>query len=344
MRGVVQRNRVIVGDARSALAQLPVDSVDCVITSPPYYLLRDYGVPGQIGLEASVESWVDELRLAMRGVARVLKPTGTVWLNVGDSYSRHPRYGAPAKSLLLGPERLALGLVEDGWTVRNRIAWDKPNPMPSSVNDRMNTTWEFVYFLTRQPKYYFDLNAIRVPHRSIRRTSAKAKPVALSTRGTKPTWAGPLAGSNIGLKRLKAAGLVGHRLGANPGDVWTIATAGYRGQHFATFPPALVSRPLLAGCPERVCRACGQPWRRAHQIHDRHTQGVLKPMCKCHAGWQPGLVLDPFFGAGTVGVVAEQHSRDWLGIELNPEFARMAEERIAAAQAARDEGGVRHAA
>jgi DNA modification methylase len=344
MSGIVRRNRVIVGDVRNALAHLPAHSVDCVITSPPYYLLRDYGVPRQIGLEASVEGWVDELRLAMRGVTRVLKPTGTVWLNLGDSYSRHPRYGAPAKSLLLGPERLALGLVEDGWTVRNRIAWGKPNPMPSSVNDRLNTTWEFVYLLTREPKYYFDLDAIRVPHRSIRRKSAKPKPVTLSTRGTKPRWAGPLAGSNIGLKRLKAAGLVGHPLGANPGDVWTIATAGYRGQHFATFPPALVSRPLLAACPERVCRDCGQPWQRAHQIHDRHIQGVLQPTCKCHAGWQPGLVLDPFFGAGTVGVVAEQHGRDWLGIELNPAFARLAEKRIADARKAGSEGDARQAA
>lgn len=344
MRGVVPRNGVIVGDVRSALAQLPADSVDCVITSPPYYLLRDYGVPGQIGLETSVEGWVDELRLAMRGVARVLKPAGTVWLNLGDSYSRHPRYGAPAKSLLLGPERLALGLVEDNWTVRNRIAWGKPNPIPSSVTDRLNTTWEFVYFLTRQPKYYFDLDAIRVPHRSIRRKSAKAKPAALSTPATKPTWAGPLAGSNIGLKRLKATGLVGHPLGANPGDVWTIATAGYRGQHFATFPPALVSRPLLVACPERVCRACGQPWQRPRRVRDRHIERVLEPTCTCHAGWQPGLVLDPFFGAGTVGVVAEQHRRDWLGIELNPAFARLAEQRIAAARAARDEGEVRNAA
>ncbi|MGH7866199.1 MAG: DNA-methyltransferase [Candidatus Dormibacteraceae bacterium] len=344
MRKTVHRNRVIVADVRNALARLPGASVDCVITSPPYYLLRDYGVPGQIGLEASVESWVDELRLAMKGVARVLKPTGTVWLNLGDSYSRHPGYGAPAKSLLLGPERLALGLVDDGWTVRNRIAWGKPNPMPSSVRDRLNTTWEFVYLLTRQSQYHFDLDAVRVPHRSGHRKSAKAKPVTLLTQGTRPTWAGPLAGSNVGLKRLKAAGLVGHPLGANPGDVWTIATAGYRGQHFATFPPALVSRPLLAACPERVCRACGQPWQRAHQVHDRQTQGVLKPTCKCHAGWQPGLVLDPFFGAGTVGVVAEEHGRDWLGIELNPEFARMAEERIAAARKARSEGDARQAA
>jgi site-specific DNA-methyltransferase (adenine-specific) len=341
---VIPRNSVIVGDIRSALAPLPSDSVDCVITSPPYYLLRDYGVSGQIGLEPSVEIWVDELRLAMRGIARVLKPTGTVWLNLGDSYSRHPRYGAPAKSLLLGPERLALGLVEDGWTVRNRIAWGKPNPMPSSVGDRLNTTWEFVYLLTRQHKYYFDLDAVRVPHRSGRRKSTRPKQAPPSASDTRPTWAGPLAGSNVGLKRLKAAGLVGHPLGANPGDVWTIATAGYRGQHFATFPPALVSRPLLAACPERVCRACGQPWQRAHQIQNRHARGFLKPMCRCHAGWQPGLVLDPFFGAGTVGVVAEQHGRDWLGIELNPEFAQLAEERIASTRKVRSERDARQAA
>lgn len=344
---LLPRNHVIVGDVRTVLARLPAASVDCVITSPPYYLLRDYGMPEQIGLEASVDGWVDELDLAMRGVARVLKPTGTTWLNLGDSYSRHPRHGAPAKSLLLGPERLALRLLADGWTIRNRIAWFKPNPMPSSVGDRLNTTWEVIYLLTRQRRYHLDLDAIRVPHRSARRTSAKARDSAASpTPTTRPEWAGPLAGSNSGLSRLKAVGLVGHPLGGNPGDVWTVPTAGFRGAHFASFPMRLIERPLLAGCPERVCQSCGCPWERSagRPRSMRAPRKDLRPTCGCRSGWKPGLVLDPFMGAGTVGVVAEKLGRHWLGVELNPKFAQLAEERIAAARLAREEGDARHAA
>jgi hypothetical protein len=320
---------------------LPSASVDCVITSPPYYLLRDYGVDGQIGLEDSVNGWVDELRVVMGGLARVLKPTGSVWLNLADSYSRHPRYGAPAKSLLLGPERLALGLMADGWIVRNRVAWSKPNPMPSSVKDRLNATWEVIYLLTREPRYQFDLDVIRVPHRSKRgrvsRTSSRTLPVPTGP----PVWAGPLAGSNSGLLKLKAAGLAGHPLGANPGDAWSIATAGFRGAHFATFPPALVTKPLLASCPERVCRSCGLAWKRHGSPSERRK---LRPVCSCKAGWRPGLALDPFFGAGTVGVVAKLHHRDWLGIELNPKFARLAEERIAKSPSGPAAGTEKHVA
>lgn len=335
----VVRNRVITGDASHVLASLPAASIDCVITSPPYFLLRDYGVGGQIGHEDSVELWVDALLLAMRGVARVLKPTGSAWLNVADSYSRHPRYGAPAKSLLLGPERLALGLLADGWTIRNRVAWSKPNAMPASVTDRLNATWELLYLLTRERRYFFDLDAIRVPHRSVGRPGMKTKSRRTGRSGP-PPWAGPLAGSNVGLARLKDAGLVGHPLGANPGDAWNIPTTGYRGAHFATFPERLVERPLLATCPRKVCTSCGAPWR-PDRARDK-TPVDLRPGCDCHAGWRPGLVLDPFFGSGTVGVVAERHGRDWLGIELNPEFVRLAEARIADARSPDDE--VRRAA
>ena len=157
---------VLIGDVRERLTGLPAASVDCVITSPPYFRLRDYGMSGQIGLEETVDGWVDELRLTFRGLARVLKPTGSVWLNLGDSYSRHPRSGAPAKSLLLGPERLALALLADGWTVRNKVVWAKTNTMPTSVRDRLSCQWEVLYLLTRSRHYFFDLDAIRVPHRS----------------------------------------------------------------------------------------------------------------------------------------------------------------------------------
>jgi len=325
-------NVLLVGDVRTRLAELPDASVDCVITSPPYFQLRDYGVKDQIGSEANINGWVDELRLVMRGIARVLKPTGSVWLNVGDSYSRHARYGAPPKSLLLGPERLAVGLLADGWTIRNRVVWAKRNSIPTSVSDRLATKWESVYFLTPNGRYHFDLDAVRVPHRSPRRTPQPRRGAALEpVSGRRPSWAGPLASSSMGLARMKARGLVGHPLGKNPGDVWPIAASNYRGHHFATFPPELVVRPLLACCPERVCRACGTPWTRPPSRARRQRP---RAGCTCRAGWQPGVVLDPFFGAGTVGLVAEQHGRDWLGIEINPRFARLATSRIEAARPA----------
>jgi len=122
------QNTILVGDARAQLATLPTASIDTVVTSPPYYRLRDYAVTGQLGLEPNVSGWVDELRLAARAIHRVLTPTGTLWLNVGDTFSTHAREGAPRKGLLLGPERLALAMVADGWILRSRIAWHKSNP------------------------------------------------------------------------------------------------------------------------------------------------------------------------------------------------------------------------
>jgi site-specific DNA-methyltransferase (adenine-specific) len=311
------RNQVLVGDALTELQRLPEAFVDAVITSPPYYLLRDYGVVGQIGLEATVDDWVEQLTAVFAEVARVLKPSGALWLNVTDSYSRHPRYGAPSKSALLGPERLLLALARDGWLVRNKVVWAKTNPMPSSVGDRLNTTHELVYLLVRQRRYFFDLDAVREPHRSrAPRSGRRGAPGA-------PAWAGPLAGSQDGLRRPRPKGVPGHALGKNPGDVWRMSTRGFRGQHFATFPEQLVERPLLATCPAAVCSACGGAVVRFPARKLGESGG-----CACAAVTVPGLVLDPFFGTGTVGVVATRRGRDWLGIELNPEFARLAEERI----------------
>jgi site-specific DNA-methyltransferase (adenine-specific) len=326
----LQRNRIIVGDAATMLRQLPDASVDCMVTSPPYFALRDYQVEGQIGLEPHVEEWVQRLRGVMAEVGRVLKPTGGAWLNLGDSYSRQTRRGASSKSLLLGPERLLLALQRDGWIVRNKVVWAKANPMPSSVGDRLSSTWEPLYFLVRSRRYFFDLDAIRRPHRSRRLPSERITPV-----GKRPEWAGPLAGNNAGLARLQAAGLSGHPLGANPGDVWRVSTGASLGPHHATFPEALVEAPLLASCPERVCRRCSEPWRRAEVVRSLGhlaVVGELRPACACDAAWRPGVVLDPFMGSGTTAVVAEQLGRDWLGIELKPEFVRLAEERIAAAR------------
>lgn len=334
MSGLV-RNRILVGDVRDRLADIPADSVDCVITSVPYFQLRDYGVDGQIGLEQTIEAWTDELRLVMNGLARVLKPSGSLWLNIGDSYSRHQKSGAPAKSLLLAPERLLLALSAEGWVVRSKVIWFKTNPIPHSVADRLSNSYDVVYFLTRSPHYFFDLDAIRLPYRD-------------------PT----------GKKRLAPAGL----LGKNPGDVWMLPAANFRGAHFATFPPALVERPLLATCPELICDHCGTPYERPSRITrkelgggqagrpERHVlrytrrytvmrqRGALRPGCPCGKSARPGVVLDPFFGAGTVGLVAESHGRDWVGIELSPAYAAIARERIVSARPDTKAPSERHAA
>jgi DNA modification methylase len=259
-------------------------------------------------MEPTVHAWVADLRAVFREVARVLVPTGSLFLNLGDSFSSHPKYGAANKSLLLAPERLLLALSQDGWIVRNKLIWAKTNPLPSSVSDRFTLTYEWVYFLVRQPRYFFDLDAVREPHRTRPHQRRDEE-----TRG-RPDWAGRLAGTLGGLR----SGTGRHPLGKNPGDVWHIATRGYRGAHFATFPPELVRRPISAGCPAVVCTACGEG--------RKQRTGTLQ--CDCRAPARRGMVLDPFFGTGTVGAVAQELGRDWLGIELNPAYAAMARERL----------------
>lgn len=330
--------QILVGDAVERLRQLPSRSVNTVITSPPYFRLRNYQAEGQLGAEETVQQWVEGLLAVMEELARVLRDDGTVWLNLGDTYSRHLLHGAPPKSLVLAPERLLLALNQAGWSCRNKIVWAKPNPMPASVRDRLTTTWEPLYLLTRSRSYFFDLDAIRVPARSDP-PSAKRKyrheDAARRNKLEKPGWAGPNAGSNSGLAAMKARGASTHLLGKNPGDVWEVATAAFHGPHFATSPAELVERPLLSGCPERVCSICSTPWRRAHLVRrlgEVAVAGVLRKSCSCpDRAWSPGIVLDPFFGAGTVGLVAEQLGRRWVGIELNPEFAQLARSRISSA-------------
>ena len=335
----VPRNTILIGDVRKRLAELPENSINCVITSPPYFALRDYGHESQIGAEPTVDDWANTIVDVANDLARVLRPDGALWLSLGDSYSRHIREGATKKSLLLGPERVALRMTQSGWLLRNIVVWAKRNPMPSSVTDRLSTTHEFLYFFTRTPRYFFDLDAVREPSvsggRRLSRTTSQNYPPRSAVpdlhHGTTPR-----VDLNQGLAAMKAAGRDTHPLGKNPGDVWTLTTANYRGAHFATFPPDLIRRPLLASCPERICAHCGKPWRRAERLRNgrRLATGGLHPSCTCRVEWRPGIVLDPFMGAGTVGVVAKELGRDWLGIELNPAYAELAEARIAAHPAA----------
>ncbi len=323
------RREIITGDALTVLRQLPSSSVDLVLTSPAYFRLRDYQIEGQLGMETSISEWVDNLVAVCDELARVLRPTGSLVVNLGDSYSAHPRFGAPRKSLLLGPQRLVIALSERGWIVRNFAAWVKPNPMPSSVRDRLNTTWEPVALLARSPRAFFDLDSIRQPHSSTRPPVKHASGAIKYGGGRRPPWAGPLAGSNDGLLKARAEGRSGHPLGKNPGDVFTVATAKFTGLHWATFPPSLIEPLIKATCPERVCSSCGAPWVRIDQ--------QLRPNCQCNGAWRPGLVLDPFMGSGTTALVSQRLGRDWLGIELKPEYVEIALERIRADQARREE-------
>lgn len=316
------RNVVLAGDAVTVLHTFASASVDCVVTSPPYFGARRYEAgAGELGTEPHVDAWVAGLRAVSREIARVLKPCGCYWLNVGDTYSRRMALGAPRKSLLLGPERLVRGLLADGWIVRNRVAWIKTAPLPTPVLDRLANSWEYVYLLTRQADYYFDLDAIREPLRS----AGKPRIARNVDRGL-----GPLAAPRAGLARMAAEGRSGHVLGKNPGDSWLLPTGRAVGGHIATFPDALVRRPILATAPQQVCTGCGRPWRRSKRrvrfLAGRAMPRPIEP-CGCGMPTRPGLVLDPFAGSGTTLRVARALGRDALGIELKPQFAALARDR-----------------
>lgn len=327
------RNQILAGDALQRLEELPEGWVDQIVTSPPYFRLRDYGTSGQLGLEASVDDYVTTLRACVAAMRRVLTPTGTLWLNLGDSYSLHPSQGAPRKSLIGVPERVMLALIADGWTLRNKIIWAKTNPIPTSVTDRLATTHEVIYVLTKNHRYYFDLDAIRQPHRtSTPSTSGRRKPGKTTKRST-PGWLGPNGDGDDGLAALKARGMVGHPLGKNPGDVWQISPSHFRGAHFATYPEALIRPMIRAGCPLQRCSHCHAPY--VHTITRDGTAARREPehpTCRCNSPPEPGLVLDPYIGSGTTAVVAQALGHDWLGIELNPAFVDLAEARIASAR------------
>lgn len=327
------RNTILRGDASKVLARLLPGSVDCCVTSPPYpNKLRDYGVAGQLGREASVTEYVENLRVVLRQVRRLLKDSGALWLNLGDAYAKHVSQGAPRGSLLLAPQRVALALAADGWVTRNVICWAKPNALPQSAKDRLSPTYETVIFATKERRYFFDLDAIRVPPRSAGRTG-RLRPAERRRR---------YQGGNGGIGKLKAEGRVAHRRGKNPGDVWTVPTAVDRLGHQATFPAKLIEPMIRATCPERICVQCDRPWTRPTRIRSRRTNEGMRHTrevgelrrCPCRAPVRPGVTLDPFMGTGTTAVVAERLNRDWLGVELNPHFTKLADDRLRSARRA----------
>jgi DNA modification methylase len=312
----MQTIKVINADVLAGLATLPSDSVDCAITSPPYWGLRDYGNDGQIGLEKTPEEYVAKLVAVFREVRRVLKPSGTVWLNLGDSYagswgnyggqnrghgtqreittgSNAPQGsydglegwvpptanppGLKQKDLVGIPWRVAFALQADGWWLRQDIIWAKPNPMPESVTDRCTKSHEYIFLLAKSKDYFFDNEAIKEP--CVSTAPAGNKNAMNKGRIGAEGWAFDAD------KSLPEGG-------RNRRSVWTITTKPYKGAHFATFPMDLVEPMVKAGCPK------------------------------------DGVVLDPFVGSGTTLQVAKSLGRSAIGIELNPAYIPLIKERV----------------
>jgi DNA modification methylase len=285
--------RILTGDCRAVLRTLDAGSVNCCVTSPPYFGLRDYGNAAQIGLEPTPAEYVEQMVAVFREVRRVLRDDGTLWLNLGDSYAANRGYqvadgkvgdvgntkgskvpdGLKPKDLIGIPWRVAFALQADGWYLRQDIIWSKPNPMPESVRDRCTKAHEYVFLLSKSERYFYDADAI-----------------AESVSGTSVArWA------QAGIEQQAGSGRVPGRefLIAEKRSVWTITTQPFAGAHSATMAPELAETCIKAGCPVG------------------------------------GVVLDPFGGAGTTGLVADGLQRDSILVELNTEYVQIAQRRIA---------------
>lgn len=287
--------RLMLGDCLTSMRTLPDQSVNCCVTSPPYFGLRDYGMEGQLGLEATPDEFVKAMVEVFREVRRVLRDDGTLWLNLGDSYAsggrktrdpdeKLPQRGAdfraqdglPEKNLIGIPWRVALALQADGWYLRQDIVWHKPNPMPESVKDRCTKAHEYIFLLSKSPRYHFDSEAMR----------EDAIKGAAGSSFNKGKTATHQLGRSSDAERVDD----GKR---NRRSVWSVATKPYKGAHFATFPAELIEPCILAGCP------------------------------------LGGIVLDPFGGSGTTAGVALANGRGSIACELNQEYADLMPDRIA---------------
>lgn len=236
-------DRIICADAKRGLRLMPAGSIDCVVTSPPYWQLRDYGVAGQLGLERSVFEYVNLLCDVFDEVRRVMKPTGTLWVNLGDTYSGK-RAGLPHKTLLQVPSRFAIAMSERGWLLRNEIIWHKPNVMPQSARDRFTHDFEKLYFFTQSPRYHFtqQLEAFHDRKRLARRAF---NPANKYKRKIGDHFVSTINPETVERSRLRMIA----RGGRNKRSVWRIPNRPTREDHFAAFPPALIRTPIAAGCP-----------------------------------------------------------------------------------------------
>lgn len=338
-------DKILQGDCLKVLKTLPTESIDCCITSPPYWALRDYGVEGQLGMEKTPEEFIGKLTDIFREVRRVLKKEGTLWLNLGDSYlgggfgvtsddapitgkqatnrgteniETRKKLGAlkrkhetiKQKDMVGIPWMAAFALRADGWYLRQDIIWAKPNPMPESVTDRCTKSHEYIFLMSKSKQYYFDNEAIKEKSaestlpRMLRGVSEDHKNVngapgqtPHSMNKPRKNYTKEMAGGGTSMLNhngyFKAdgspIGVLGMR---NKRDVWTVMTSPFPEAHFATYPEGLIAPMIKAGCPEN------------------------------------GIVLDPFMGVGTTGLVAQKLVRNYIGIELNPEYIKIAEERL----------------
>lgn len=344
----MQLNTIIQGNCLDVLKTLPDSSVNCIVTSPPYWGLRDYGTSEQIGLEATPAEYVATMVAVFEEAKRVLKDDGTMWLNLGDSYaSVKSRYSSSKQSIskkgrgepvaqnkpdlyknsgglkdkdLVGiPWRVAFALQENGWWLRQDIIWHKPNPMPESMKDRCTKAHEYIFLLAKSGQYYYDYEAILEPanydgrqatffagskkYKDGKGMTSSAQSLAKKGRNR---WSNKLKGTEYGGDGSKLRGhsgyfdsegnLMTHSIDGLPArnkrSVWTVPTKSFKEAHFATFPEELIKPCILAGCPEG------------------------------------GVVLDLFMGAGTTAVVARKLNRNYIGIELNTEYIKIANKRV----------------
>jgi len=319
------------------------------VTSPPYWGLRDYGVEGQFGLEKTPEEYVEKMVAVFDGVRRVLRDDGTLWLNIGDCYSQDTKWGGSSsnknetkqgyarkrspcrssgckpKDLVGIPWMLAFALRADGWYLRSEIIWHKPNPMPESVRDRPTNANEKVFLFAKSRKYFYDMDAIRLPPSGISGGACFGGPM-------KEEKAAAVLGSALRQQQRAATKEDCERyatMGANARNVWTISTHAFPGAHFATFPPKLAENCIKAGTSQAgCCPRCNTPWNRSDEKTPIWRHG-FNTSCNCNAGDPiPCVVLDLFGGAGTTGLVADRLGRDAILIELNPKYADMARKRI----------------
>lgn len=389
-------NVIVPGDALKILRTLPDACVDMVMTSPPYWALRDYGSPpliwdgelgckhdwtdptatiqhragetnpgkeawykdaggandkgncfckgcgawkGSLGLEPSPELYVKHLCDIFDEVRRVLVPQGTCWVNMGDTHKN--------KNLLQIPSHFAIEMQKRGWLLRNEVIWHKPNCMPCSATDRFTIDFEKVYFFAKSPKYFY-----KTQYEPLAAATLERNKYSREVRNGKARGYGRLNGLND--RDLKCEGARIKRC------VWRISPKRFKGAHFATYPPELCQIPISAGCPDCVCRSCGQPrqtiWEKTKHIcqadrvaykktkkcgerlaevntaptldHVEQYREVGLTDCGCGVGFRSGVVLDPFFGSGSTGLAALQQDKCFIGIELNPQYVEIAEERL----------------
>ena len=382
------------GDVFDKLKDLDDNSIDCVVTSPPYWGLRDYGVDGQLGLEPTYQEHIKNIVELFRAMKPKLKDTATVWLNYGDSYAATVngtkvkdmkknlqknrinkikgkfddrgfvdkpfstiQGSLKPKDLVMIPNRIAIALQDDGWWIRSEIIWHKPNPMPESTKDRPTSCHEKIWLITKSKKYYYDADAIKevckTPNKEIRTPSGWDTSTGKNGHG-KIHKQGRSSNFTKSTQQPKK----------NKRNVWTVTTKPCKDAHFATFPKDLAEPCIKAGCPEKVCVECGIPYISNYKRTDNNenfiqTKGSdtpnikkggvrlnkngtsphfnpptieflnLKKNCNCKTDeFKSGVVLDPFGGSGTTGIVAKQFNRTAILIELNPEYIEIAKKRI----------------